>query len=459
MKRVQSNQKPNFRSGWSNTLFLLALLGAGLLLVPSRIEAQTQWTKNALNPILSGGASGTWNRHVFSPHVIFNADSARYEMWFTASAGPGAGSWYPYSIGFAVSNDGINWTMLDTAVLSPDPGTWDESTVSAPTIIRENGQYKMWYTGFSSLDPAWGIGYATSTDGISWAKHPGNPVMEPGTAAWEAGGVANPVMLIDSGYKMWYDGWDEEQNTSRIGYATSVDGIAWQKDTLNNPVLTTGAAGQWDDNNLLVPQVLLINNIYYLWYTGNRSSDDPRQVGLATSPDGIQWTKYNDPSTTSTLYADSDPVLKPSPGEWDGNYAHPGSVLFVGGTLHMWYVGSRSPTSTYLWRIGHATSPFTPVAIEDYDNPTIPEEYLLSQNYPNPFNPVSTIRYDLPQATEVSLVVFDILGREVAMLVDDYMEPGYHRVQWNGQGFASGIYIARLATPGYSKSIKMLLLK
>jgi hypothetical protein len=89
----------------------------------------------------------------------------------------------------------------------------------------------------------------------------------------------------------------------------------------------------------------------------------------------------------------------------------------------------------------------------------LPEGFALHQNYPNPFNPVSTIRYELPQASEVSLIVYDILGREVARLADGYMEPGFHEVQWDGRDYASGIYIARLVTPEYSQSIKMVLLK
>jgi predicted outer membrane repeat protein len=88
-----------------------------------------------------------------------------------------------------------------------------------------------------------------------------------------------------------------------------------------------------------------------------------------------------------------------------------------------------------------------------------PITFTLHQNYPNPFNPVSTIRYDLRQASEVLLVVYDIRGREVAKLVEGYVEPGYHEVQWNGREFSSGIYIARLATPGNSRIIKMVLLK
>ncbi|UCH63704.1 MAG: cadherin-like domain-containing protein [Fidelibacterota bacterium] len=94
----------------------------------------------------------------------------------------------------------------------------------------------------------------------------------------------------------------------------------------------------------------------------------------------------------------------------------------------------------------------------------IPEEFALYQNYPNPFNPTSTIRYDLPQGSTVSLVVYDITGRDVARLVDQHMEPGYHQVVWDsrdkyGREVPSGIYIARLFTPEHIKSIKMVLLK
>jgi hypothetical protein len=89
----------------------------------------------------------------------------------------------------------------------------------------------------------------------------------------------------------------------------------------------------------------------------------------------------------------------------------------------------------------------------------LPMEIALHPAFPNPFNPTTTIRCDLPLASEVSLIVYDLLGREVARLVDGYMEPGHHEVQWNGQQLPSGIYIARLVTPGNSQSIKMVLLK
>ena len=94
----------------------------------------------------------------------------------------------------------------------------------------------------------------------------------------------------------------------------------------------------------------------------------------------------------------------------------------------------------------------------------LPAEFYLSQNYPNPFNPVTTIRYELPRGTGVTLVVFDLLGREVARLVDGMQPTGHHQAVWNGQDHTgqavpSGIYIARLVTQDYTKSIKVVLLK
>ena len=93
-----------------------------------------------------------------------------------------------------------------------------------------------------------------------------------------------------------------------------------------------------------------------------------------------------------------------------------------------------------------------------------PGGFRLYPNYPNPFNPTSTIRYDLPEAARVALAIYDVMGREVARLVDGNMEPGTHSVEWNGHDRAgrvlpSGVYIVHLATPQYRLSIRMMLLK
>ena len=94
----------------------------------------------------------------------------------------------------------------------------------------------------------------------------------------------------------------------------------------------------------------------------------------------------------------------------------------------------------------------------------LPFSYSLAQNYPNPFNPSTTLAFELPEATVVALQVYDLLGREVARLVDERMEAGTYRIVWDGraagQQFApSGIYIARLATPAFTRTIKLVLMK
>ena len=77
-------------------------------------------------------------------------------------------------------------------------------------------------------------------------------------------------------------------------------------------------------------------------------------------------------------------------------------------------------------------------------NYTAPKEYALSQNFPNPFNPATTIRYDLPFDSKVSLKVYDILGKEVKTLVEKEETAGYKEIKFNGSSLASGVYIYRL---------------
>ncbi len=85
------------------------------------------------------------------------------------------------------------------------------------------------------------------------------------------------------------------------------------------------------------------------------------------------------------------------------------------------------------------------VASDVADSPTgVPTQVGLSQNYPNPFNPSTTITYTLSEASEVRLSVFDMLGKEVGVLVNDRREAGAHVATFDGRGLASGVYLYRL---------------
>jgi hypothetical protein len=90
---------------------------------------------------------------------------------------------------------------------------------------------------------------------------------------------------------------------------------------------------------------------------------------------------------------------------------------------------------------------------------TAPKNFSLSQNYPNPFNPGTTIEFALPKSTRATLRVFDLLGREVATLVDENLAVGVHRMEWNAGGVSSGVYLYRLHAGDFVQTRKLLLLR
>lgn len=89
----------------------------------------------------------------------------------------------------------------------------------------------------------------------------------------------------------------------------------------------------------------------------------------------------------------------------------------------------------------------------------LPEKYILEQNYPNPFNPITKINYSLPIAVKVNIQVYDILGRLVKTLVNEFKETGNYEVQFDGTGLASGVYFYRIEAGDFTDSKKMVLVK
>jgi hypothetical protein len=93
------------------------------------------------------------------------------------------------------------------------------------------------------------------------------------------------------------------------------------------------------------------------------------------------------------------------------------------------------------------------------DKPVLPKEYKLLQNYSNPFNPSTKIGYELPNAGFVELKVFDVLGNEVANLVNGEMNAGRHEITFNAKNLSSGMYFYRIKAGNFVKTMKMILMK
>ena len=97
-------------------------------------------------------------------------------------------------------------------------------------------------------------------------------------------------------------------------------------------------------------------------------------------------------------------------------------------------------------------------------NQTIPTEFSLIQNYPNPFNPKTNIRFALPKDSFVKLNVYDVNGKLVDEIVNDYLQLGLHNIEWGGldtygREVSSGIYFYRIEASGYTKTYKMVFVK
>jgi len=242
-----------------------------------------------------------------------------------------------------IQADSQKWTKYSgNPILSPGPrGSWDDYSVSHPTVLKVGSTYMMWYTGNNR------IGLATSSDGTTWTKHPNNPVLNVGSSrSWDDKGVFAPsVILVGSTFYMYYSGKSSGISTS-IGLAVSTDGVSWTRSTAN-PILTPGPMGSWDSSDIHSPSVLKVDSSYYMWYTSSVGQPGITgfirgRIGLATSTDGVSWTKYPE-----------NPVLTPDTDSWDHTHTFAPSVLKLNSTYYMWYSGV---TKDAVWKIGLATS-------------------------------------------------------------------------------------------------------
>jgi len=96
---------------------------------------------------------------------------------------------------------------------------------------------------------------------------------------------------------------------------------------------------------------------------------------------------------------------------------------------------------------------------DDQGSLLTPTNYNLAQNYPNPFNPVTTIQYSLTQRSNVTLKVYDVLGKEIAVLVNEEKDRGVYNVNFDATGLASGMYMYRIQAGSFAETKKMILLR
>ncbi len=269
------------------------------------------------NPVVSLGKGDVWDSHnIFAPMVVKNND--RYWMYYSAGPnGPKNGRDYTdYQIGLAVSEDGFNFQKNRGNPLLP-LGLRDNFHAK-PAILRdaegcllkEDSLFKMWFNGNRAND----IEYAMSEDGIHWQKYEDNPVFRNAYA---------PTVIRDDGlYRMWYTMGSYSE--FRIGYAESSDGVHW-KTAAENPVMKPCL--EWEMENVFYPFVLRNPDGYSLFYTVMGGRPHQCNLACAVSPDGISWPErdrsliltHGNPGDWDGVYA-SCPCLVPEPDGRDKLY-------------------------------------------------------------------------------------------------------------------------------------------
>lgn len=408
---------------------------AGLLLVlSSAAHSQVTWQRSPANPLVGFYIGGGY---AFAPTVMSDPNSDGYLMWFTTK--PYSGVW---SISDAVSSNGTTWfAYVGNPVVEGQSAPFESDGVVYAGVVRDPTQYRMFYTGVSACCGS-GVGVANSSDGTHWSKYANNPVLTPSPTGWDSAliGASQAAYFDGHTYSLYYEGRD--RRLTQGGLATSADGIDWIKHPAN-PVLAVGDSGAWDDAAVSPGGLFVQDGTYYLFYTGSSfATPSMSAVGIAVSRDGIVWTRYG-----------GNPVFTGGgPGRWDARIGRVYPVL-RDSLIMLWYSGTIEDGAE--WSIGLATSPF----ILGRSTIPPPEGFALRQAAPNPFVGSTTLEFDLPRSSHVSLRVYDPAGRELATLVNEERAAGRYRCAWNGSGLPSGVYLGQLTSGSWSATRRMILLK
>ncbi len=276
-----------------------------------------RWSLNlSANPVLTRGPGAFDAIDTLNPSVI-----RRGNLFWNFYSGYDGKVWHT---ALATSSDGEHWDKKGK-VLSPDPATWEGDYIAANgSVVEHNKELLYFYQAGRTPQ----IGLAHSSDGNIWTKQLSTVLPVGPRGSWDERGVADPYVIAAGGKLYLYFLGQDRARRQRLGVATSIDGVHWEK-LRTNPILEPGEPGSFDEQGLGEPAVWASRGYYWMLYTG-RDKTEHRRMGLAYSVDGVKWTRVTG---------------KPFGGgaDWNRDVVCDATVLEEGGKIRVWYGGGNKP--------------------------------------------------------------------------------------------------------------------
>lgn len=273
--------------------------------------------------------------------------------------------------------------------------------------------------------------------------------------------------------------WSEKNNGLVVGGSSPFTRIALS----NNGILvastpsgvfeSTNNSNTWTRVSFMGATVVAVNSLGYIF--ADKYSEDPyfySDTLYRSTDNGMSWIKLNQQVSTLIFINPADDAIVTSLYNYTQNY----SLSTDNGINWEIIFSEKSPqcmsynvsniyfmgtSGAGIFKSNSLNGPWQYCVITAIENPSeiLLNSYYLFQNYPNPFNPTTTISFIITQSQDVELKVFDILGNEIALLIDEYQQAGEHNVKFNGSNLPSGIYFYQLKVANFQQTRKLLLLK
>lgn len=326
---------------------------------------------------------------------------------------------------YKTTNGGANWTF----------------TIFSPTAVFINViHFFNANTGFVQSDPPSGGGqwryYITTNGGANWTLGANTPNAASGEAGWN-----NSYMAIDTGHIWWGTNVSKIYKGSLMGPFTSAPttvnysfGVAFND-------ANTGVAAFSQGGTVSSPTATTVNG----GSTWTPSGFTP--TGIAFALKSVPGTGYMWMGTANFIYRSTN-----SGSSWTSQLTMPASTACYALSMVNVNLGWAGTQGGRIYK-------YTDFIGIDPNNNSVPKVYSIEQNYPNPFNPATTIKYGLPNASFVTLKIYDALGNEVKTVVNENQTPGNYIENIDMSSYASGIYYYSLTAGDFKETKKMILVK